>query len=100
VAGVCVCDDGTEEIDVRGFGAFFERHVHSGGTLFSVVEALGHEELFDLAVSEGFLVMIPYWGLCPLGNLRDLGRVRWRWKRWRSIASRKHRQFLGTLPFV
>ena len=48
VAGVGVGDDGTEEVYERGFGAVSGGHVHSCGTLFSVVEELRHEQVFDL----------------------------------------------------
>ena len=51
VTGVGVGDDGTEKVYVRCLCAFFGGHVHSRGTLFSVVEELCHEQVFDLRTS-------------------------------------------------
>jgi len=48
VAGVCVGDDGTEEVYEGLFGAFFGSQGQSCGTLFAVVEELGEEEMFYL----------------------------------------------------
>jgi hypothetical protein len=48
VAGIGIGDDGTKEVDEGGVGAVGWRQFHSCGTLFAVMEALRHEQMFDL----------------------------------------------------
>jgi len=59
MSGICVCDDGTEVVDVCEFGPFgFGFRGYTFFALLTVVEELGHEEVGDFVWDSGLRMLV------------------------------------------
>jgi hypothetical protein len=71
VPGICVCDDGTEVVDVCEFGPFgFGFRGYTFFALLTVVEKLGHEEVGDFVWDSGLGELVCGFGEEKGGNQR------------------------------